>query len=183
MSRCGAPLLSERFSQPAGRWCRHRCNSNIFKCCSLRLKQRQQPIALPAGLVRFVLWARVSQWHRLSAASRLENCPLVFVCVLFLHVSIAADLARASARSVAASYKPSMLVTRVRLPACALGSCNVRLFCLVSWPRSRAGRHIEVSPGALWVHNRRFIAGLSKRHVGHVHLPIHAWLCVRVCLQ
>ena len=112
----------------------------------------------------------------------MENCPLVFVWVLFLHVSIAADLARAGARSVAASYKPSMLVTRVRLPACALGSCNVRLFCLVSWPRSRAGLHIEVSPGALWVHNRRFIAGLSKRHVGHVHLQIHAWLCVRACV-
>ena len=117
--------------------------------------------------------------QRLSAASRLENCTLV--CFL-LRVPSAADLARASARSVAASYKPSMLVTRVRLPACALGSCNVRLFCFVSWPGSRAGRHFEVSPGALRVHNRRFTAGLSRRHVGHVHLPFHVWLCVCACV-
>ena len=34
------------------------------------------------------------------------------------------------ARSVAASYKPPMLVTRARLPACAFGATPPELLCL-----------------------------------------------------
>ena len=53
--------------------------------------------------------------HHLQLNEAMQKS-CAFVCELV-------DIAT-SARSVAASYKPPMLVTRVRLPACALDPCG-----------------------------------------------------------
>jgi hypothetical protein len=56
-----APLLSQYFRQTAGECSRHRCNSNIFKCCSLRLKQRRRVMSMLRCSLAFLSRACVPQ--------------------------------------------------------------------------------------------------------------------------
>ena len=72
-----APLLSQYFRQTAGECSRHRCNSNIFKCCSLRLEQRRRVMSMLRCSLAFLSRACVPQ----GVSARVCVCVCVCVCV------------------------------------------------------------------------------------------------------